>query len=101
MATTALSIKQEDGSEQRLLFMTTPTENGVDVDIHLADSDFMPTGTPSIGIDKKQEEEYHKQLRKEASEKGQFVKDHSTNPEWNPDYKPEEDVPTVQSDLPG
>lgn len=101
MATTALIVKEENGNEVRMLFMTVATKDGVDVDIFLADEEFLPKGTPSLGIDPKQEEEYHRLLRKEASERGQFVESHSTNPEWNPNYKPEEDVPAIQSDLPG
>lgn len=99
MATTALLIKNEDGTQERVLFMTCPTPNGVDVDLFLADENFLPMGTPSLGVDTKKEDEYHKLLRKQASEKGQFVEEHSTNPEWNPNYKPEDHVPTIQGDL--
>jgi hypothetical protein len=89
MATTALVIK-ENGTEQRLLFMTVPTETGVHVDLFLADENFMPIGTPSLGVNDKFEEDYHKQLRAISSEKGHYVAEYSTNPEWNPGYKPED-----------
>ena len=84
MAVTAIQV-----DDQKLLFMTVEAANregSLDVDIHLADENFMPIGKPSLGHrDGLNEEEYHKQLRKEAKEKGHFVKDHSTNPEWNPE----------------
>jgi hypothetical protein len=92
MATTALLIK-ENGKEERVLFMTVPSPTGVDVDIFSADENFMPTGTPSIGVDEKQEDNYHMLLRKEANDRGQFVAEHSTNPEWNPGYISEENEP--------
>lgn len=86
MATTAIKI-----GEQRLLFMTVQKEKGVDVDIHMADEDFMPIGTPSLGFSEMDEPEYHTKLRIESAEKGQFVPENSTNPEWNPGYKAEDD----------
>ena len=94
MATTALRI-MKDGIEHRLLFMTVPTPTGVDVDIYPADEDFIPEGTASIGANNQQEHEYHIKLRKEASEKGQFVPEYSTNPEYNPGYiEPAEEIST-------
>tara|TARA_B110000503_G_C7032146_1_gene364492 strand:+ start:703 stop:1005 length:303 start_codon:yes stop_codon:yes gene_type:complete len=87
MATTAIKITKY-GSINRLLFMTAQTEAGIDVDVSLADSDFMPLGTTSLGISPKHQDEeaYHKELRQQAHEKDQFVSDYSTNPEWNPNY---------------
>ena len=84
MATTALKI---DG--HNMLFMTAPREDGnCDVDVYLADDSFMPMGQGSISAVKMTEEVYHKDLRRLASEQGHFVKDFSTNPEWNPGYLP-------------
>lgn len=89
--TTALEIKEEDGSVKRLLFMTVQKlKGGVDVDLFLANTEFMPIGTASLGVSELNEVEYHVNLRKQASEKGQFVPDFSTDPELNPDYKNEE-----------
>ena len=85
MGTTALKITN-DGVEKRLLFMTVPTEHGVDVDLYEANEEFMPIGKASIGASDKHEIEYHVELRKEASKKGQFVPEFSTNPEYNPGY---------------
>lgn len=90
MATTALRITEEGGVEKRLLFMTVPTPTGVDVDIYPADEEFNPVGTASLGVSQQPEDQYHTDLRKQASEKGHFVPEYSTNPEWNPGYKPEE-----------
>lgn len=84
MAVTALKVTDENGTEQRMLFMTVQKESGVDVDIILADENFEPYGNSSLGVSKLNEEEYHTQLRKESSEKGHFVPDFSSHPEWNP-----------------
>lgn len=82
MATTALII-----NDQKMLIMTVARENGViDVDIFLGDDDFLPTGTASLGMCPQSitEEEYHKTLRAQAHEKGQYVPEASSNNEWNP-----------------
>lgn len=89
MATTALKIVKDE-VEQRLLFCTVQKEKGVDVDVFLADEDFLPMGRTSLSVSEMDEPEYHIKLRKEASEKGHFVSEYSTDPEWNPGYKPEE-----------
>jgi hypothetical protein len=84
MATTSLKI---DGNH--LMFMTVTRPDGhCDVDVYLASEDFVPMGKPSLSAVKMTEEEYHKDLRRLASEQGHFVKDFSTNPEWNPGYLP-------------
>lgn len=84
MATTALRIDNNN-----LLFMTATRPDGhCDVDVHLADENFSPIGTPSLSAVKMTEEEYHKDLRRLASEQGHLIKDFSTNPEWNPGYLP-------------
>lgn len=94
MATTAL-IFHTEGKIQRLLFMTVDKGNGViDVDIFTADEEFMPVGTPSVGVSEHASDEaYHKSLRQFASEHNQFVPEYSTHPEWNPGY-----VEPVESD---
>ena len=91
--TTALKIKKEDGTEERLQFMTTPhTDGGVAVDLWLCDEDWIPKGQPSLGYSHQEEVQYHIDLRKQASEKGQLVPDFCTDPEFSPGYiKPEED----------
>ena len=89
MATTALTIKTEDVTKN-LLFMTVQREDGIcDVDIFLCNENHDVMGTPSLGVANKTEEDYHKELRLDASAKGHFVPEHSTNPEWNPGYKEE------------
>jgi len=93
MATTALKIPQINGTEERLLFMTAPGNDGfLDVDIFRADEYYIPFGGTSIGTSQTQvtEEEYHRKLREEAHSKGHFVGNYSTNSEWNPEgYVPE------------
>jgi hypothetical protein len=102
MATTALKF-HTDGKVQRLLFMTVDKGNGViDVDIFTADEDFLPVGTPSVGVSEHANDEaYHKSLRQFAAENNQFVSEHSTNPEWNPGYvePAESDYDQFQGDL--
>jgi hypothetical protein len=97
MAVTTIKTKREQ-EEVILMFMTVPKrdgQTGIDIDIFLADKDFEPYGKPSFGIDMRNEEEYHKELRKQASERGEFIAEASTNPEWNPNYidlqEPEQD----------
>jgi len=82
MATTAVLI-----NGQKMLFMTVPREDGrLDVDIFLANEDYLPTGTPSIGVspEVETEEVYHKRLRKDAYEKGHYLPEGSTDREWDP-----------------
>lgn len=102
MATTAL-IFNTDNKTQKLLFMTVDKGTGtIDVDVFAADDDFLPVGTPSIGVSEHASDEaYHKSLRHFASENNQFVPEHSTNPEWNPGYvEPKDsDYDQVQGDL--
>jgi len=102
MATTSLKIKTEDGTENRLMFLTTQSlEDIINVTIYRATEDFTPTGVASHGIAEfTSEEEYHKDLRRQAHDKGQFVPDYSTNPDWNPGYvEPQDDDHAFQGDL--
>lgn len=94
MSTTALRIQGKN-----MLFMTVPLVKGLAVDIFMADENFEPTGTPSIGVSEYLDEEtYHRQLRLEATAKGQFVPEYSTNPELNPGYvESEEPIDSDQS----
>lgn len=79
MATTALQI-----GEQRLLIMTVPRKDGlIDVDIYLANEEFLPYGRASMGYDIREEHAYHRALRKEAFSLNQYVKEYSTNPEFD------------------
>jgi hypothetical protein len=90
MATTALRILDK-GQEKRLLFMTVASPTGVDVDLYMANEEFVPEGKSSLGTSEMDEERYHRELRQQASAKGQFVPEFSTNEEWNP--QPEEEEP--------
>ena len=88
MATTALTV---DG--KNLLFMTVQVPNaGVDIDLFQADEEFVAFGGASLGTSELKEEEYHRKLRIEATERGHFVEEYLTNPEWNPDWKAEEET---------
>jgi hypothetical protein len=83
MPTTALKITKEDGTVNHIMMMTAPTPTGIDIDIQLTDANYMPVGKPSLGAMAKDEKEYHVELRKVSHEKGHFVPEYSTNPEWN------------------
>jgi hypothetical protein len=87
MAVTTIKTKK-DQEDVILMFMTIPKNEGVgiDIDIFLADNDYEPYGKPSFGTDPRNEEEYHKELRKQASERGEFIPEASTHPEWNAGY---------------
>lgn len=86
MPCTALKIVEGE-TVRRLKFLTVPEPDRLVVDIYLCDEDFIPTERLSGGMFMDPpviEEEYHKNLRKESAEKGQFISEESTNPEWNP-----------------
>lgn len=99
MAVTALKI-----GSKRIKFMTTPAElitskDGttqklfLTIDLRVCDEDFIPVGSGSVSVHEGDEEAYHKALRAAAQEKGHFVPEESTDHQWHPDYKPEEDEP--------
>lgn len=93
MPATSLKIVNDD-AEYRLMFITQQYgENDFTVNIYRCNEDHMPMGEPVtkdlLGL----EDDYHKNLRKESSEKGHFIAQYSTNPEWNPGYvAPEEEI---------
>jgi hypothetical protein len=85
MASTAIEIKVGDVTE-RLMFTTiaVPGETPVlAVTIYKCNDEFVPVKKLQNTIDKRTEEEYHTELRKEAATKEQFKRQYSTNPEWN------------------
>ena len=98
MAVTALKV-----GENRIKFMTLPEElvtskdgetqkKFLTVDLRACDEDFIPSGIGSYSVHEDDEETYHRKLRIAATEKGHFVPEQSTDHEWNPGYKPEDDV---------
>lgn len=102
MATTSLKIKSTDGTDVNLMFLTSQMgEELIVVNIYKADEEFNPQGTASVSVAQfPSEEAYHTELRKGAIEKGHFVPDYSTNPEWNPGYvEPQDDDYEFQGDL--
>ena len=85
MALTSLKISEES----RLQFITDSLENFTRVLVYTCNEDWEPQGEPAISADKRDEETFHKNLRKEAKEKDHYIPERSTNPEWNPDFKEE------------
>ena len=107
MATTAIQI-----GDIKMKFMTLPAhltnEEGVkqflDITLYQCDEDFIPTGQSSHSMHEDDEETYHRTLRLQATEKGHYVPEESTDPQWNPNYiEPEEDgnEDTLPSDMLG
>jgi len=94
MATTALQFKDETGNiYRRIKIMTVKNDNHIDVDIYLCNDSFIPIGKPEMGVnDKPSEEIYHKELRSQSSERGQYVPEESTNNEWDPGAISKEDI---------
>lgn len=89
MAFTTIEIPSEQGP-RRLMFATiAPTENEkqIVVTVLACREDFTPFKQIQNTVDPRTEEEFHKQLRKDASEKGHFRKQYSTNPEWNEEWE--------------
>lgn len=102
MPVTALKI-----GEQRIKFITTGSEvitskdgetqkTFLTVDLRVCDENFIPLRQGSISVHDSDEETYHKALRIAAKEKGHFVPEESTDYQWHPDYKPEDDIEPVQ-----
>lgn len=91
MSITSVEIPQQDGSKKRLQFYTEQHPTRLFVGVRQCDQEWIPFGEPAETTDPRSEETYHKELRKAAVEKGQFVAQYSTNPEWNPGYTPPED----------
>ena len=71
----------------RLMFITQQTdEEGFTVSIYRCNEEFLPMGEAVTKDLLGSEVDYHKSLRKDSIEKGHFMSDYSTNPEWNPGY---------------
>ena len=90
MPATTIKI-EKDGTETRLMFITDQVDKTLTINVYPCNESYIPQGRPvtSTLIDR-EEEDYHKNLRKDAMERDQLVKGFCTNPEWNPDYKPED-----------
>lgn len=111
MPCTALRVHDPEKGAVHVKFMTNmveaPATEGdstklfLNIEVYLCDENFIPQGTTSKTIMDRDEEDYHRDLRKQAHEKGHFVPEESTDPEWNPNYvKPEEDNNEFQCDMP-
>lgn len=84
MAMTSLIIDTEDGKKY-LQLATSQLNDIILIEARDCDSNFKPTGKMDLGVDDREEEEYHVELRKAAAKKEQLITSHSTNPEWNPE----------------
>jgi hypothetical protein len=90
MATTALSI-EKNGVKTNLMISTIQSaSDDLHIDIILCDDEFSPGKVISTLAKNAEEQEYHKTLREESSEKGHFVKEFSTLLDHEPE--PLEDV---------
>lgn len=85
MPQTALKI-----NDKNVVIITQQFDEELAINAYTADHNFIPLGEPILSSLKINEEEYHKTLRADANAHGHYVKGYSTNPEWNPDYNPEE-----------
>lgn len=83
MPTTAVKF-HKDGRDIRLKFMTVVNGEQLDIDVFACDENFIPVAGPEMTTMLVDEEKYHRDLRRESNNRGQFVKEESTNPEWNP-----------------
>ena len=92
MAVTAIEVKNEDNIS-RAKIVTTATDAGLLVEFYGCDEDWHYGDSPPVQYgDTRSEEEYHRFLRINALEKNQFVQSQSTNPEWTPTFKKDEEV---------
>jgi hypothetical protein len=93
MACTALKITKQDGTIVRIKMMTVWNPPQTDVDLYHCNDDFMPIGNAMMSASPMDEEVYHKELRIQATAKGQFIPEESTDPEWSPGYvEPPEEI---------
>jgi hypothetical protein len=103
MALTSLKI-EKDGMINYLQFATDQLEDDIlRILLYVCNPDWEPLGDPQISGDRRTEEDFHIQLRLSATEKGHYVPEYSTDPQWNPGYKKEEhedntDQATVSGD---
>jgi hypothetical protein len=86
MPCTAIKF-HKDGRDVRLKFMTVVNGEQLDVDAFACDENFIPVAGPEMTTMIMDEEKYHRNLRKDAKERGHLVIEECTNPEWNPDDK--------------
>jgi len=87
MACTGLKFpKQEGNGTNRMKVITEVNGKVLVISYYACDKDFIPFGKAEITMSEKAEEKFHKELRDQANEKGHFIRNESTNPEWNPDY---------------
>ncbi len=91
MPCTSIVIDSITG-KMRLKFLTLPHENGTEVDVQMCDENFIPSTRIALFVDPRSVEHYNRDLRKESSAKGQYVKEESTDPDWNVDHVPDEEV---------
>jgi hypothetical protein len=70
--------------DKNIVFITQQQEKALYIALYSADEEFKPMGPPQESIHEDPEETWHKNLRRDASEKGHYVPQFSTNPEWNP-----------------
>lgn len=96
MALTLLRIpKTETEPAHNLLFRSTlspvkmeETDEIVDklfIKVSIVDENLQTLSEPVISEILIPEEEFHTTLRKESSERGQYITSHSTDPDWNPE----------------
>lgn len=66
-----------------------------DVDVYKCNDEFIPIGEPAINVSDMEESYYHIYLRKEADSRGQYIREESTNPEWNPENQVAHDAEII------
>lgn len=88
MPATAVRTKNSrTGGYDHLFFTTVEDESGIRLELFVTDDTFNPSGLKAHVmhfISTKTEEKYHTDLRIDAIRNKEFVKEYSTNPEWNP-----------------
>jgi hypothetical protein len=83
---TAIKITKEDGTIVKIKFLTIWNPPFTDIDLYHCNENFEPIGNPGVTQVEMDEESYHKKLREDASVKNQYVRQESTDPQWNPGY---------------
>lgn len=99
MALTSLIIDLPQGKKY-LQVETIEGDNGVIIHWLSCDSEFNPDGAKDASADRRNEEQFHRELRIESAKRGQLITSHSTNPEWNPeDYIRNHNIKTTKDGI--
>jgi hypothetical protein len=88
MPVTSIETTWKDGSKRKMQFVTYPlNEKVIQISVYSCDANWVSLDDPATTFDERDEETFHRELRKAADAKGELVRQYSTDPEWTPGYE--------------